>query len=141
VSETASNAGGSSSPSSSAASAVVLPLAPGNTSPPTISGTPQQGQTIGRAPGRETDKPGGFTYQWLQCNGEGAGCTAISGATNQTDVLAPGDVGLRLTVSETASNAGGSSSPSSSAASAVILPLPPGNTSAPTISGTPQQGQ
>src|SRR6185437_10918199 len=141
VSETASNAGGSSSPSTSAASAVVLPAAPTNSAPPTISGTAQQGQTLTESHGTWTNNPTGFTYQWLQCDGEGNGCQPISGATNQSYVLQPGDVGHRLKVSETASNAGGSSSPSTSAASAVVLPPAPTNSAPPTISGTAQQGQ
>src|SRR5207244_4934211 len=51
VQETASNAGGSSSPATSAQTAVVTPPPPVNTSPPTITGTAQKGQTlkIGRA--------------------------------------------------------------------------------------------
>src|SRR5207248_68890 len=141
VSETASNAGGSSSPSTSAASAVILPLPPENTSAPTISGTPQQGQTLTESHGAWTNNPTSFSYQWLQCEGRNNVCQPISGATNQTYVVAPGDVGHRLKVSETASNAGGSSSPSSSAATAVVLPAAPTNTTPPTISGTAQQGQ
>src|SRR6185437_11454406 len=144
VQETASNAGGSSSPASSSASATVLPAVPpppSNTAPPTISGTAQQGQTLTESHGSWTNNPTSFSYQWLQCDGEGNGCQPISGATNQTYVVAPGDAGHRLKVSETASNAGGSSSPSTSAATAVVLAEAPANTAPPSISGTAQQGQ
>src|SRR6185437_16168056 len=144
VQETASNAGGSSSPASSSASATVLPAVPpppSNTAPPTISGTAQQGQTLTESHGTWTNNPTSFSYQWLQCDGEGNNCQPISGATNQTYVANGNDAGHRLKVSETASNAGGSSSPSTSAATAAVLPLPPENTSAPTITGIPQQGQ
>src|SRR5205814_6497781 len=125
----------------SPATAVVLPLAPANTAAPAISGTAQQGQTLTESHGSWTNNPTSFSYQWLQCDGEGNGCQPISGATNQTYVPNGNDVGHRLKVSETASNAGGSSSPSTSAASAVVLPLAPANTTPPTISGTAQQGQ
>src|SRR5205823_5528805 len=121
--------------------AVVLPAAPTNTTPPTISGTAQQGQTLTESHGSWTNNPTSFSYQWLQCNSEGAGCQPISGATNQTYVVGAGDVGHRLKVSETASNARGSSPPPPSAARAVVLPPAPTNTTPPTISGTAQQGQ
>src|SRR5204863_168414 len=71
VQETASNAGGSSSPATSAQTAAVTPPPPTNTSPPTISGTAQQGQTLTEAHGSWTNEPASYTYQWQQCNSEG----------------------------------------------------------------------
>src|SRR5438067_13133611 len=130
--ETASNAGSSSLPASSAATASVTPPPPVNTAPPTISGTAQQGKTLSESHGTWTNSPTSYTYQWQQCNGEGAGCTAISGATNQTYVLQAGDAGHTIRVQETARNASGASAPATSAATAVVLPLPPANTSPPT---------
>jgi hypothetical protein len=141
VQETASNAGGSSSPASSTATSAVIPLAPANNSPPTISGTAQQNKTLTEAHGAWTNNPTSYAYQWLQCDGEGNGCTAISGATNQTYVVRSGDVGHTIRVQEIASNAGGSSEPATSPQTAVVVPPPPSNTTLPTISGTAQQGQ
>src|SRR5205823_4090698 len=128
VQETASNAGGSSSPATSAQTAVVAPPAPGNTTPPTLSGTAQQGQTLTEAHGSWTNSPTSFAYQWQRCNSDGTSCVAISGATNQTYVLVAEDVGHTLRVQETASNAGGSSSPATSAQTAVVVPPVPVNT-------------
>src|SRR5205085_287663 len=86
VQETASNAGGTGSPATSAATAVVAATRPSNISPPTISGTAQQGQTLTESHGTWTNEPSSFKYQWQQCNSEGNSCAAISGATNQTYV-------------------------------------------------------
>ncbi|HEV7586329.1 MAG TPA: hypothetical protein VGO14_11180 [Solirubrobacteraceae bacterium] len=119
--------------------AQVLP--PANTSVPTISGSPQQGQTLTEHHGSWTNEPTGYGYQWLQCDGLGGGCLPISGAKSQTYVPVAADVGHTLAVEETASNAGGSSSPASSTATSPVTPPPPANTSVPTISGTAQQGQ
>jgi predicted actin-binding protein len=141
VQETASNAGGSSTPASSAATATVLPPIPTNISPPTISGTAQQGQTLTEVHGSWTNEPTSFSYEWLRCDGEGSNCSPISGATSQTYVPVAGDVGRTLRVQETVSNAAGLSSPASSAATATVLPPIPTNISPPTISGTAQQGQ
>src|SRR5204862_359746 len=137
---TAKNAGGSSAPAQSEPTATVLPEAPSNTAPPTISGTAQQGSTLTEAHGSWTNNPTSYEYQWLQCDSSGAGCTPIAGATSQTYVPVAEDVGHTIRVQETASNAGGSSAPASSAQTAVVVPPPPSNTAPPTISGTAQQG-
>src|SRR5207247_430119 len=129
------------SPATSAASAVVVPPPPSNTTLPTITGTAQEGQTLTESHGTWTNNRTSYTYQWQQCNSEGSGCTAISGATNQTYVLSAGDAGRTIRVQETAKNARGASAPATSAATAVVLPLPPANTSLPTITGTAQQNQ
>src|SRR6185436_2048036 len=94
VREEARNAFGSGSATSSA-TAVVLPAPPAGVNPPAISGTAQQGQTLTESHGTWTSNPTGFAYQWLQCDGEGNGCQPISGATNQTYVVAAGDVAHR----------------------------------------------
>src|SRR5207245_2327590 len=141
VQETASNAGGSSAPASSAATAASAPPGPRNRSPPTISRTAQQGQTLTEAHGTWTNSPTSFAYQWQQCNSEGNSCTPISGATTQTYVPVAADVGHTLRVQETASNSEGSSAPATSAATSAVVPPVPTNTAPPTISGTAQQGQ
>src|SRR5438132_12303368 len=71
VEETASNAGGAGKAATSEATAVVLPLPPSSTSPPTITGTPKQGQTLTEVHGSWTNSPTSYAYQWLQCNSEG----------------------------------------------------------------------
>src|SRR5207244_993896 len=132
VQETASNAGGSSSPATSAQTAVVTPPPPSNTSPPTITGTAQQGQTLTGAHGTWTNSPTSFSYQWQQCDSGGSNCSALPAATTQSPDPAPSRSGHTLRVQETASNAGGSSSPATSAQTAVVTPPPPSNTAPPT---------
>src|SRR5205823_6099560 len=144
VQETASNADGPSSPATSEPTSAVQPKAPANTSPPTISGTAQQGQTLTEGHGTWTNNPTSYEYQWLQCDSLGTRSRPTAGATAQTYVPVADDVGHTIRVQETASNAGGSSSPATSSATAAVLPAlppPPSNTSPPTISGTAQQGQ
>ena len=114
---------------------------PANETPPTITGTAQQGQTLTEVHGTWANNPTSFTYQWQQCNSEGSGCTGVSGATKQTYTVPAGDVGHTIRVQETATNAGGSSAPASSAATTVVIGQPPANTTPPTITGTAQQGQ
>ena len=115
--ETASNAGGPGTPASSSATAAVLPSPPANTSPPTITGTAQQGQTLTEHNGSWTNEPTSFAYQWLQCDSLGNGCLPISGATGQTYVPVAGDVGHTIKVQETASNEAGAGTPATSSAS------------------------
>jgi iron transport multicopper oxidase len=123
VQETASNEGGTSAAASSTATAVIQgppPPPPANTAPPTITGTPQQGQTLTEHHGSWTNEPTGYKYQWQQCDALGGGCLPIAGAGAQTYVPVPGDVGHTLAVQETASNAGGAGRPASSAPTAVV---------------------
>ena len=120
VQEVASNSAGAGSPALSAPTKLVVPPAPVNTAPPTISGTPQQGQTLSEAHGTWTNEPTGFAYQWQQCDGSGNSCRAIAGSTAQTYVLGLADVGHTIRVQETARNAGGSGAPASSAATAAV---------------------
>src|SRR6202023_700260 len=140
VQETASNAGGSSAPASSAATAPVE-APPVSEAPPTITGTAQQGKTLEEAHGKWSNSPTGYAYQWLQCDGSGANCKAITGATSQSYVPVEADVGHTLRVEETASNAAGSSAPATSPATAAVLPAAPVNETPPTIKGTAQQGK
>jgi polysaccharide biosynthesis protein PslG len=68
---TASNSAGSAS-AVSAASAVVQAAAAGaapvNSSPPTIAGTTQVGQTLSATTGSWTNSPTSYAYQWQECN-------------------------------------------------------------------------
>src|SRR5207237_398941 len=135
VAETASNAGGSGGPVTSNATAAVVPPAPANVKPPTITGTAQQDQTLTAHPGDWTSSPTSVAYQWLRCDNTGANCVPISGATSPTYAPVAGDIGHAIRVQESATNGGGTSSPATSAAtSAVLAPSPPTNTAQPTIS-------
>jgi RHS repeat-associated protein len=95
---------------------------PENTAPPTISGIAEQGQTLKEEHGSWTNNPTSFIYQWEDCNGSGGECGPIEGATSQSYLLAPQDVGHTIRVQETASNEAGSGGPATSEATAVVQP-------------------
>ncbi|MFZ0506585.1 MAG: hypothetical protein WAM29_00400 [Methylocella sp.] len=137
VSVVATNAGGSGAPATSAPTSAVAAAGsvPVNTVLPTISGTPQVGQTLNATNGTWTNSPTGFTYQWNRAG------TAIGGATASTYVPVSADVGNTLTVSVVATNSGGSSSAAVSSATSAVINIIPANSSVPTISGTAQVGQ
>jgi Bacterial Ig-like domain (group 3) len=110
VAETASNAGGPGAPANSALTAPITTPAgvvpvPASSSPPTVSGTPQQGQPLREGHGNWSNNPSSFGYQWESCSF--FGCATIPGATGQTYTLTAGDVGQSIFVVETASNSGG----------------------------------
>ena len=136
---TATNAGGSGSATSSKTQ-TVKPPPPANTGAPTISGTAQQGQTLTASNGSWSNSPTSYGHQWQDCS---SSCSNISGATGSTYNLQSSDVGDTVDVVVTATNAGGSGSATSAKTATVTAATapPPGNTGAPTISGTAQQGQ
>jgi hypothetical protein len=122
VTVTATNAGGSANATS--APTAVVPgggaappptPAPANTTPPTVSGTPVQGNTLSASNGTWSGSPTGYIYQWQDCNSSGGSCVSIAGATSSTYTLQASDVGYTLVAVVTASNAGGNT-PASSAA-------------------------
>jgi SGNH domain (fused to AT3 domains) len=100
-----------------------------------------EGQTLTEEHGAWTNGPTAFAYQWEDCDAAGASCSAIAGATGQTYTLMASDVGQTIRVLETAANADGSSQPASSRQTSAVLPLPPANLDAPSISGTALAGQ
>jgi hypothetical protein len=103
-------------------SAAAAAPGPQNTSPPTISGTAQQGATLTADPGTWTGtQPITFTYQWRRCNRNGGNCRNIAGAVDNTRVATAADVGRTLRVIVTAKNAEGSTD-ATSAPTAVVAP-------------------
>lgn len=76
---------------------------PAATAPPTIAGTPQQGQTLTASPGTWENGPT-FGYQWQRCDAAGAACTDVPGATAQTYAVSSSDAGTTLRVNVTATN-------------------------------------
>src|SRR5260370_42537932 len=70
--------------------------APSNTSPPTITGTPQQGSTLTAHRGQWSNNPTSYAFFWLRCDENGGSCSDISGATNDNYTLKGVDVGNTL---------------------------------------------
>jgi len=117
---------------------------PSNTSPPTVSGNAWEGQTLTAGSGSWSGTaPITYAYQWQRCDAAGADCVSTAGATSQTYAVTAADIGSRLRVVVTASNSVSSVNSANSAPTAVVTaaPVAPSNTAAPTVSGTPQQGQ
>ena len=126
---TATNTDGSGTAASAPSSVIAALSAPGPTAPPTITGTPQLGLTLtandGTWSGQGTIT---FTYAWLRCDANGAGCLGIAGATGKTYTLVQADVGHTIRVIVTAKNANGSTSATT---------VPTGVVSATSASGCP----
>src|SRR2546430_5374987 len=88
--------------------------APVDSSPPTISGSPVQGQTLRASVGSWTGAtPMHYAYQW-QRNG-----TNVPGSMSSSYALTSSDVGYRMDVVVTASNSAGSSPAPSASTPAV----------------------
>lgn len=139
VLETATTASDGNATASSTPTAVVIPLAPANTTPPGMpSGTAQQGQTLTASTGSWSNSPTSYSYQWKSC--AGTTCTNV-GSDSTTYVVAATDVGNTIEVEVTATNAGGSGTPATSPPTATVIAAIPVNAALPGISGTPQQGQ
>jgi hypothetical protein len=79
-------------------------LTPVNVAPPAITGTPQQGQTLAASTGTWSVDDVTLTYQWQRCDGSGANCVAVPGATQSTYLVSAADVGFTLRVGVTATD-------------------------------------
>lgn len=116
--------------------------APGVSTAPTISGTAAKDQTLTASSGSWSGTtPISFAFQWLRCDENGASCSDVGGATSSTYVVVSADVGKRLRVRVTATNADGSATALSDATAVVTEASAPVNTGEPRITGTTQQGQ
>ena len=122
-------------------SALTTPVAPRPvttaqaTAPPTIEGVAMEDEVL-RATGGTWNGAGTITkaIYWQRCNTAGEGCATIAGATGATYRIAAADVGARLRVMETATNAGGTAQ-AFSAPTAVVVELRP-TAARPTIAAT-----
>lgn len=136
---TATNSAGSTSAVSSA-TAVVLPAPPASAGAPSVTGAPRVGETLVATTGTWTGDPTSFAFQWERCDTSALACVVVAGATSAEFVVTVTDIGSRMRVTVSATNAGGTGT-SSSDATAVVLPEPPGNLALPTVSGTPRQSE
>jgi hypothetical protein len=124
--------------------ALLLPLsggaltqaAPANMSAPTITGSVVKGVAlVGGTGSWEGTPPISFGFQWQRCDNAGSGCGPIAGATGATYTLAGADVGSRLRVQVTASNADGVASALSAATEVVVDQMGPVSTGEPAVTG------
>jgi lysozyme len=128
---TATTSAGTATASSPSTLAVRAGGAPGTTppaviSPPSVTGTPQVGQTLTAAVGTWSGSPTSFTYEWRRCDAAGAGCTTIVGATTSSYAPTPDDIGATLSLIVTATGKGGSQATVAPTTPAIAAaPVPP----------------
>jgi hypothetical protein len=120
-------------------------VAPVNTAPPTVTGTPQVGQTLTASNGTWSNSPTAYSYQWLRCNTSGGSCVSVANGTQKTYTLVGADAGHQIRVRVTASNADGNASAESDPTATVTARAgaagAPRATDKPIVSGTPEQGE
>jgi len=116
-------------------------VAPQNTGEPAITGTPAVGQILRSSNGSWSGTtPMTFAFRWVRCDAsgslpDGSDCPRISGATERAYEVRRADVGFRLRVRVTATNADGSATAASNP-TAVVQEAKPVNTDRPSISGS-----
>ena len=128
-------------------SAVAL-VPPDNAGEPTIVGNAIEGRTLTANEGTWTGTtPMSFAYRWLRCPtdggaSDGSNCAPIGGSAGDgpTYQLRDADVGIRIRVRVTATNADGSDTAVSNPTAVVQGSARPRNISPPTISGSPVIG-
>jgi hypothetical protein len=115
-----------------------IAVKPTNLTPPVISGTTAQGETLTTSNGTWSgSSPLAFAYQWSRCDQTGKNCAAISGATSAFYVLQNVDVGTTLMVNVIGTNDDGTDQ-EPSAASAVVTAPAAATTGCPTGTGVIQ---
>ncbi len=129
---TATNPDGSAS-RASAPSAIVRTAPPVNTALPVATGAALRSTTLSASQGTWTGPSLVYAYQWQRDSG--AGYADVAGATGTTYLLGVADVGKRIRVRVTATNADAAVT-ASSIGSSLVLAGPPYALSAPAISGT-----
>ncbi|MDQ1493954.1 MAG: hypothetical protein QOG69_437, partial [Actinomycetota bacterium] len=95
-----------------------IPVVPGNTTLPTISGSTAVGETLSASTGGWSNSPTSYGYQWLRDG------SAISSATGSSYTIVDTDVGHALSVRVTATNADGQTAATSLAAGPVADSTP-----------------
>lgn len=119
-----------------------------NVARPAVTGTPQVGQRLSASKGKfGTINPLRYSYQWELCSAEAttyrnSSCSPIQGATHKNFLVPLGDQGSRIAVVVKAQDTRGNSATVVSHVTKVVAhAAPPQLLSAPTISGTVQDGQ
>ena len=108
-----------------AGTAAGVAAAPAAASTPVISGSPVRGQTLSMWHAAWSGVPTSYTDQWEDCDNFGANCTPIPGAIGEQYIVQASDIGHKLRVVETASNAYGVGTPiTSNPTGQVLNPVP-----------------
>ena len=98
------SASGSVAATTTGTTATTAAQKPENTSPPTIKGTPQQGQTLTGDKGSWSNHPTDYNDFWVRCDQNGGSCSNISGARAATYTLTSADVGNTIRFKVEATN-------------------------------------
>jgi hypothetical protein len=115
-------------------------LAPRGHVPPSVVGRAVDGATLSATTGEWGGTPPlTFGYQWARCSTTGSTCQLLSGATGPSYLVTSPDVGYRVKVLVTATNAGGSATVESGS-TAIISPVAPSNITPPRILEEPYLG-
>ena len=125
VQVTGKNDDGSTTANSKATDAISGNAAPRATTPPSISGKAQVGETLTVNPGKWAEGPSSFAYQWQLCDKSGANCKDISGATGQTYGVRSGDKDNTIRVQVTAKNLVGTTTANSGQTDAITAGTTP----------------
>jgi hypothetical protein len=132
-------------------SGACIAVPPANTSPPRLTGSVTQGQTIFTDTGAWDHIDGvAWTYEWELCDADGTGCSTLADGPGAPEdattvsgdrvMLGVDSVGRRLRSTVTATTSSGTVA-ARSALSAPIAAMVPVNTVAPALSGAARVGQ
>src|SRR6266508_5775880 len=117
-----------------AAASTVKPV---NATPPTITGTPQEGKTLTANRGTWDNSPTDYDYFWRRCASDGGSCANISGAHALTYTLKSVDVGNTLRFRVVAKNADGQTTANSAPTELIQKAAAPPATTTTTTSPPP----
>jgi hypothetical protein len=99
---------------------------PQNTAPPTVSGTPEEGETLRALDGTWTGlEPLVVLRQWERCGADGDGCEPVPEAVDETYEVGRRDIGSTIRFNVTGKNVRGISTPVPSPTTAVVTALLP----------------
>ena len=110
---------------------------PQPTTPPSISGTPQEGRTLTGDRGDWANSPTDYDYRWLRCGPNGGNCAVIVGQNERTYTLRAVDVGRTIRFRVTATNTDGKTNATSVPTAIITKAATPAPTPPATSNGCP----
>jgi hypothetical protein len=113
---------------------------PQNVSKPTVTGTPQEGQTL-RGDRGAWNGVSDYNYFWERCSRSGGSCSNIGGQHAATYTIQNADVGRTVRFRVQAVNSSGSTFVSSNPTAVISAQAAPAAVAPPTISGSAAEGQ